>query len=124
MTPGRPVGLDIRANGPSPGLRGVDQIMTTIVVQYRVMPERADENQQLIEAVFAELESRQPEGSTYKAIRLDDGVSFIRIVTEQDSANPDSLQAVPAIQGFVADIGSRCDVPPVAKGASIVGRFR
>jgi hypothetical protein len=35
----------------------------TTVVRYQVKPERADENQQLIEAVFAELEECAPEGS-------------------------------------------------------------
>ena len=87
--------------------------MTTTVVRYAAKPERADENQALIEAVFAELEERQPEGFTYKVFRLDDGVSFIHVVIEHDIDQPDSLQAVPAFQAFVAGIAERCDVPPV-----------
>ncbi len=51
--------------------------------------------------------------------RLDDGVSFIHVVIEHDDVeNPDSLQDVPAFQAFVAGIGDRCDVPPVAIGAT------
>jgi len=98
--------------------------MKAIVVRYQAKPERADENQQLIEAVFADLDERQPEGFTYKVFRLDDGVSFIHVAIEHDVEDPDSLQAVPAFQAFVADIAPRCDVPPVATGATIVGGYR
>jgi hypothetical protein len=99
--------------------------MPTIVVRYQAKPERADENQKLIEAVFAELDERQPEGFTYKVFRLDDGVSFVHVVIEHEGVeHPDSLQDVPAFQAFVADIGDRCDVPPVASGATIVGAYR
>jgi hypothetical protein len=98
--------------------------MKTTVVRYQAIPERADENQQLIEALFAELDDRQPNGFTYKVFRLDDGVSFIHVVIEHDIDEPDSLQEVPAFQAFVADIADRCDVPPVATGATIVGSYR
>jgi hypothetical protein len=100
-------------------------MMATTVVQYRVKPERAEENQQLIGAVFAELDRVEPEGFTYKVFRLEDGVSFIHVVIEHsDIDHPDSLQALPAFQAFVADIVDRCDVPPVAKAATVVGGFR
>jgi hypothetical protein len=99
--------------------------MTSTVVQYQVKPERADENQRLIEAVFADLEARQPNGFTYKVFRLEDGISFVHVVVEHDDVDhPDSLQDVPAFRAFVADIAARCDVAPVAKGATIVGGYR
>ena len=99
--------------------------MNAIVVRYQAKPERADENQKLIEAVFAELDEREPDGFTYKVFRLEDGVSFIHVVIEHDDVGePDSLQDVPAFQAFVADIADRCDVPPVATGATIVGGYR
>ena len=98
--------------------------MSAIVVRYQAKPDRADENQNLIEGLFAELEARQPEGFTYKVFRLEDGVSFIHVVIEHEVDEPDSLQAVPAFQAFVADIADRCDIPPVAMGATIVGGYR
>jgi hypothetical protein len=56
--------------------------------------------------------------------RLDDGVSFVHVVIEHDGvAHPDSLQDVEAFQAFVADIAERCEVPPEARGATIVGGF-
>ena len=84
----------------------------------------ADENQRLVEAVFDELAELEPEGFTYKVFRLEDGVSFIHVVIEHDVDDPDSLQAMPAFQAFVSNIAQRCDVPPMASGATIVGGYR
>jgi hypothetical protein len=98
--------------------------MKATVVRYQTKADRADENQRLIEAVFAQLADREPEGFTYKVFRLDDGVSFVHVVIEHDVPNPESLQDVPAFQAFVGDIADRCDVAPVAMGATVVGSFR
>jgi hypothetical protein len=98
--------------------------MKATVVRYQAKPERADENQKLIEAVFTDLDDRQPEGFTYKVFRLADGVSFVHVVIEHDVDNPESLQDVPAFQAFVAAIGDRCEVQPVATGATVVGGYR
>src|SRR5215467_12568119 len=103
---------------------GQRSVMKATVVRYQVKPERADENQKLIEAVFADLEARQPEGFTYKAFRLDDGVSFVHIVIEHDVEQSDSLADVPAFQEFVAGIAERCDVQPQPSGATLVGGYR
>jgi hypothetical protein len=98
--------------------------MNAIVVRYQAKPDRADENQKLVEAVFADLDERQPEGFTYKVFRLEDGVSFVHVVIEHDVDQRDSLGDVPAFQAFVAGIADRCDVAPVAMGATIVGGYR
>jgi len=99
--------------------------MSATVVRYQAKPERADENQKLIEAVFADLEARDAQGFTYKVFRLEDGVSFVHVVIEHDDVEkPDSLQDVPAFQTFVAGIADRCEVPPLAMGATIVGGWR
>ena len=95
--------------------------MTTTVLQYRARPERAEENQQLIEALFAELDQGELDGFTYKVFRLEDGVSFIHVWIEHDIADPGSLQALPA---FMADLAGRCDVPPAAAEATVVGGYR
>jgi hypothetical protein len=96
--------------------------MRATVVRYQTKPERADENQQLIEAVFADLEQRAARGFTYQVFRLEDGVSFVHAVIEHDVDDSDSLQDVPAFQAFVEHIADRCDVPPLAMGATVVGR--
>jgi len=98
--------------------------MKAIVVRYQAKPDRADENQRLVEAVFDDLAARRPKGFSYNVFRLEDGVSFVHVVVEEDVEAPDSLQAVPAFQAFVAGIADRCDVAPVAMGATIVGSYR
>jgi hypothetical protein len=99
--------------------------MATTIVRYQAKPERADENQRLIEAVFAELDERQLEGFTYKVFRLEDGASFIHVaIDHEDVENPASLQDVAAFRAFVCDISARCDVHPVATKATIVGGYR
>ena len=98
--------------------------MKAVVVRYQAKPERADENQKLIEAVFSDLEARRPNGFTYNVFRLEDGVSFVHVVIEHDVEQPDSLQDVPAFQAFVAGVADRCDVAPVAMGATVVGAYR
>jgi hypothetical protein len=99
--------------------------MAATVVRYQTKPERAEENRRLIDAVFADLAARDAKGFTYKVFRLEDGVSFVHVVVEHDDVDDaDSLQDVPAFQAFVADIAERCDVPPLAMAAEVVGGWR
>jgi hypothetical protein len=97
--------------------------MKTTVVRYQAKPDRADENQSLIDAVFADLAARRPKGFSYKVFRLEDGVSFVHVATEHDLPDPDSLQDVPAFQAYVAGVADRCEVPPVVTGASVVRSY-
>ena len=98
--------------------------MKAIVVRYQTKPECGDENQRLIEAVFAELDQRRPTGFTYEVVRLADGVSFIHTVVEDDAvAERDSLQDVPAFQAFTANIADRCAVQPAPSAARVVGSY-
>jgi predicted SnoaL-like aldol condensation-catalyzing enzyme len=97
--------------------------MKAIVVRYQAKQDRAAENRQLIEAVFAELHERKPKGFSYRVFQLDDAVNFVHVVIEHDVSEPDSLQDVPAFQAFVADIADRCDVPPAASAATLVGEY-
>src|SRR3954462_8418322 len=109
---------------PTRGARR-DLTMSAVVVRYQTKKDRAEENQTLIEAVFAELEARQLDGFTYKVLRLEDGVSFVHVLIEHDDvADPASLQDVEAFRAFVADIDDRCDVGPLARRATVVGGYR
>src|SRR5262245_15211194 len=98
--------------------------MPNVVVQYRTKPDRAEENQRLIEKVFAELDEMQATGFGYASFRLEDGVSFVHIVVEKDGESSVSLADVPAFQEFQRGIADRCEVQPVAKGATVVGAHR
>jgi hypothetical protein len=98
--------------------------MPNTVVRYKTKPEHADENQRLIEMVFAALEELQATGFSYTSYRLEDGVSFVHVALEDETPGSVSLADVPAFQAFVADIADRCEVPPLAMGATVVGAHR
>ena len=97
--------------------------MTVTVVRYKTRPERADENQALIEKVFAELAADTPDGLRYASFRLEDGVTFVHIAesTTADGKNP--LTEVAAFRAFGAEIADRCDEPPVALSGTMVGSY-
>jgi hypothetical protein len=92
----------------------------TRVIRYTSKPERADENEGLIRAVFAELAENHPEGIGYAALRLDDGVSFVHVVT-LEGENP--LMASPAFAAFQAGIGDRCVEGPTPAEATVIGSY-
>ena len=98
--------------------------MPTVVVRYRTKPERAEENQQLVEKVFAELDAMQATGFGYASLRLEDGVSFVHVAVEDDEQGSVSLTDVPAFQEFLAGITERCEEQPVAMSATVVGAHR
>lgn len=93
----------------------------TRVVQYTTKPEHAAENEDLIREVFAELAADQPEGLSYASFRLNDGVSFIHIVTLDSDANP--LAASAAFAKFQAGIQERCATAPSFSDAEIIGSY-
>ena len=95
--------------------------MKRVMVRYRVKPERVGENEELIGAVFAELQRSAPEGLRYASFKQDDGVSFVHIVSIEADHNP--LPDLPAFKAFTADIRERCDEPPVAVDLSEVGSY-
>jgi hypothetical protein len=98
--------------------------MPNIVVRYKTKPERAEENRKLVENVFAELDELGATGFAYASFQLDDGVSFVHVVVEEDGEGSVSLTDVPAFREFVANIADRCEEQPVAQQATIVGAHR
>lgn len=97
--------------------------MGEVVVRYKVKPDRVEENEQLIGRVYAELAERGPAGLRYATFRLEDGVSFVHVASifTEDGSNP--LGAISAFADFTRDVAERCDEPPVATGARLVGSY-
>jgi len=98
--------------------------MSVAVVRYRSKPDRADENQALVEKVFGELHVNQPEGLRYATFRLADGVSFVHVasIDTADGSNP--LTQTPAFAEFLREIADRCDEGPVASEATVIGSYK
>ena len=58
--------------------------MSAVIVRYRVKPGRAEENAELVRAVYAELAAGQPPGFHYATYALEDGVTFVHVAFMED----------------------------------------
>jgi hypothetical protein len=96
--------------------------MRHVIVRYTVKAGRADENEQLVRAVYDELHSTEPAGLSYATLKLDDGVSFVPIAATEDGRNP--LADVAAFKQFQIGIAERCDEPPVVSEVEEIGSYR
>jgi hypothetical protein len=91
------------------------------VVRYEMRPETADENQRLIQDVFAELADTRPDGIRYASFRLADGVTFVHVGIADDGN--DALSATSAFQTFQKGFAERAASPPVAGTAELLGAY-
>ena len=97
--------------------------MKRVMVRYTVKPEHAEENQALIEDVFAALEREQPNGMAYSVFKLADGVSFVHLTTHDSPDGMNPLTLIPAFKAFAAGAKERCAVQPVSSSVTMVGHY-
>ncbi|MFJ2828598.1 hypothetical protein ACIPC1_13645 [Streptomyces sp. NPDC087263] len=91
--------------------------MSTAVIRYETKPEAADENQRLIENVFAELAATAPSGLRYSSFRLADGVTFVHVV------DGEGLPELIAFQEFQRNLGDRLTAGPTRENATLIGTY-
>jgi hypothetical protein len=91
-----------------------------VVVRYRTRPDAADDNEQLVKAVFAELAAKLPGGVRYSTVRVDE-TTFVHVAVFDSDANP--LADLPAFQAFTAGIADRCEEPPAPAGGRLIGSY-
>lgn len=96
--------------------------MSTHIIRYTTKPERAEENQRLAEAVFAQLDAEQPEGLHYATFRMEDEVSFVHIVSYDDDA-ADPLRPLAAFKAFQQDAADRMAAPAERAAITLVGSY-
>lgn len=96
--------------------------MGSAMVRYKVQPDRVDENESLVKAVYEQLGRERPEGLQYATFKLPDGVSFMHLVFESDQPGR-ILGEVTAFKAFTAEIERRCEEPPVATELTVVGSY-
>jgi hypothetical protein len=95
--------------------------MRQVMVRYRVSPDRARENEQLVEAVYEELRASDPAGLSYATFKLDDGLSFVHIA---ETAEQNPLVSLESFRSFQAGLAERCEAPPVVSELTTVGSYR
>ena len=96
--------------------------MHQVIARYKVKPDRAEENVELVRAVYHELERTKPAGLRYATFLLDDGVSFVHIA--QAEADPNPLPQVAAFREFQREIAYRCEEQPQVSEVQEVGAHR
>ena len=96
--------------------------MTRLIIRYRVKRDEVERNLELLRAVYGEMESVQPDGLSYATFLLEDGVSFVDLVTTEDGPGP--LSRLEAFRRFRSTLDERCDEPPTMTGLREVGSFR
>jgi hypothetical protein len=98
--------------------------METTIVRYKVKVDHVEENKAFIRRVFEELDASKPDGLRYVSFNLADGVSFVHIAVVESADGDNPLPKTAAFKDFVADIKDRCEEPPAASSADIVGSYR
>ena len=93
------------------------------MVRYKLKADRVAENERYVVEVYKELRRLKPAGLRYATFRLDDGVSFVHIVSRESEAGGQALTALPAFKAFTAGIRERCDEPPVTVELQEIGSY-
>lgn len=93
----------------------------TTIIRYTTKPDTADENQRLVEQVFAELAEKQPDDLRYATFRLSDGLTFVHIV--QAAEGSDSLTSLAAFKEFNNGFRERAEDWPDREKVTIVGSY-
>ena len=96
--------------------------MKQVIVRYRVKPEHAVENEELVRAVYAELHETKPAGLHYATFRLDDGVNFLHL-SAHDNDRPSPLTKLEAFKRFQENIADRCDEAPAVGSLTEIGTY-
>lgn len=98
--------------------------MRRVIVQYKLLPERVEENVRHVEAVYAQLAAERPGGLRYATFKLPDGVSFLHVASVESADGQNPLVALEAFRQFTASIAERCVEPPVSRELTEIGSYR
>src|SRR4051812_15932138 len=80
----------------------------------------AEENQRLIDRVFADLASMQPQGLTYRVSRSEDDLSFEHVAVVKHEPNP--LLTIDSSKPSSTGINQRVVNPPAVRTGEVVAR--
>ncbi|HVA14556.1 MAG TPA: hypothetical protein VNF99_15010 [Stellaceae bacterium] len=93
------------------------------IVVYKTKPEKADENQRLIETVFAELRAKGATDMRYLSARMGDG-TFVHFAISDDAGGASPFAKLESFQAYLAGIKDRVTAPPLQSEAIVIGNYR
>src|SRR5207247_4640589 len=102
---------------------GRRDLLATHMIRYTVKPEQAAPNQELLRAIIAELEAVQPDGVSHAALKLDDGVTFIHVVSHDKDVGALPGRELEALRAFHEGLRERCAEPPTRTAVTVVGSY-
>ncbi len=97
--------------------------MTQVLLRYKVKPEHAAENEQLVRAVYEELQCTEPSGFHYATFQAGDGATFVHLSATQAGDGRTPLPELEAFKRFQENIEDRCDEPPVLTRLREIGSY-
>ena len=97
--------------------------MTYRLIRYRTRPDRADANQKLVEAVFAELKARAPQDVRYLVLRATEG-RFFHLVALEPGEEASPVASLPSFREFQKALKERCVELPESSEVTIIGNHR
>jgi quinol monooxygenase YgiN len=80
------------------------------VVKYAIKPDRADENEKLSRAVFAQLRANNPPHIAYTLLR--DGNEFLHVFINTKEDDASAVTELPLFKEFSKNIEERYQAPP------------
>lgn len=80
------------------------------LVRYKAKPDRADENEALSRAVFAELRATAPDHVAYALFR--DGADFVHVFINTQTDDSAAVTELASFKAFGKDVNARCETPP------------
>jgi hypothetical protein len=94
------------------------------LLRYRVKPEHAEHNLQLVRAVFDELDVARPAGVRYSTFLLDDRVTFVNVVAIENEAGLNPLAELAAYRRIQEGKHERFDEAPITTELHEIGAYR
>jgi quinol monooxygenase YgiN len=86
--------------------------MERVMVTYKVKPDRVQENEKLVTAVYEELRQNNDRDIHYATFRLEDGQTFVHIAAFASDDKRPILTESASFKAFQQNLGERCEVPP------------
>jgi quinol monooxygenase YgiN len=90
----------------------MEKIMVKVLVMYKVKPDRVQENEELVKAVYEELRQNNDPDIHYATFKLDDGQTFANIASFASPEKQAELTESKSFQAFRENLPDRCEVPP------------
>src|SRR5690349_7097044 len=96
--------------------------MEKVIVRYELKAGKAEENEELIRGVYAQLHREGMVGLSYSTYKLEDGLSFIHIANYVGEGKA-PLTGIEAFKAFSANIKDRCEELPAVSHVTEIGSY-